>query len=372
MNEIELKEELQRLSRELEQIREETVDNGKSRKKDAWDKLSAVSPFLSGVLIAIIGLYFTYTYNERQSQRDAALKEQQIQVSQVQTLEKFMPYLLASENEKKIALLAIYALGNSQLASNLAILVKGQGALDALTSLAITSSNDETKAIAKQALRSTLQLDRDITIYDVFRIGKNVWFTTNSGTYLLKGNIATKFSGVFGYFILPQPLSDKNRERYRASAEAFLNNFRHVYEIVLESEGLKLVVMYWPLKSGYDDLFFESESNEDVITYMLGEYDYAKAREIAKTMGVEEKNGPILVLSQQCFEAELGDSPYLIQDLSFVPKDIVPIFVREFKSQLNQAQVTYGTDPIRKLEILLDLTRRILSGSHQFQEKVVK
>ena len=80
MNETELKEKLQRLSRELEYIRGETGDNDKTRKKDAWDKFSAISTFLSGVLIAIIGLYFTHTYNERQSQRDAALKEQQIQV----------------------------------------------------------------------------------------------------------------------------------------------------------------------------------------------------------------------------------------------------------------------------------------------------
>ena len=37
----------------------------KSRKKDLWDRFSTISVFLSTVVIAALGSYFTYSYNSR-------------------------------------------------------------------------------------------------------------------------------------------------------------------------------------------------------------------------------------------------------------------------------------------------------------------
>jgi hypothetical protein len=48
--------------------------------KDFWDKLGSVSTFLSSVVIGIVGLWFTNSYNDRQAVRDARLQEQELTV----------------------------------------------------------------------------------------------------------------------------------------------------------------------------------------------------------------------------------------------------------------------------------------------------
>jgi hypothetical protein len=67
--------------------------------KDIWDKFSAVSTFLSGVLIAAIGLLFTYLHNEREGQRNANLKTYETRVAETQTFEKFIQYLNSTKEE---------------------------------------------------------------------------------------------------------------------------------------------------------------------------------------------------------------------------------------------------------------------------------
>jgi hypothetical protein len=85
--------------------------------KDAWDKFHSVSTFSSGVLIALIGLYFTHSYNERQSEREANMQAQNIKLQEMQTAEKYIPYLArGNEEERKAAVIMIRHLASEKLA----------------------------------------------------------------------------------------------------------------------------------------------------------------------------------------------------------------------------------------------------------------
>lgn len=112
--------------------------------KDIWDKLMAVSPIISGMLIFVAGGVFTYTYNQ-----------QQLKVQEIQTIEKFIPHLTGSEQSKKAAILAINSLTDAKLAGKIASLYASQGTVSALQSMT-TSGNDTERAIAQQALTKTL------------------------------------------------------------------------------------------------------------------------------------------------------------------------------------------------------------------------
>lgn len=112
--------------------------------KDIWDKLMAVSPIISGMLIFVAGGVFTYTYNQ-----------QQLKVQEIQTIEKFIPHLTGSEQSKKAAILAINSLTDAKLAGKIASLYASQGTVSALQSMT-TSGNDIERAIAQQALTKTL------------------------------------------------------------------------------------------------------------------------------------------------------------------------------------------------------------------------
>ena len=123
----------------------------RNKNKDFWDKFSSLSTFLSSVLIAGIGLYFTNTYNERQSQRDLDWKKEQNRIAEIQTVEKFIPHLTGSEESKKVAILTISSLGNTELATQIAQLYGTQGTVSALTSIA-TKGSVEDRRIANKAL----------------------------------------------------------------------------------------------------------------------------------------------------------------------------------------------------------------------------
>ncbi|MDB4950559.1 MAG: putative peptidoglycan-binding protein [Gemmatimonadetes bacterium] len=119
--------------------------------KDWWEKFANISTFLSSVVIASVGLVFTNCYNMRQADRDSDNRRQQLAVQQVEIVQKFMPQLTGSEDQKKLALIAISALGNSELATKLAALDRSSGSQQALEAIA-SSPDPHVRTLAQRAL----------------------------------------------------------------------------------------------------------------------------------------------------------------------------------------------------------------------------
>lgn len=129
--------------------RQKLTEKGISRlelpyKKDLWDKMGAVAPIISGLLIFFAGGYFTYSYNQ-----------QQLKVQEIQTIEKFIPHLTGTEQSKKAAILAISSLTDAQLAGKIAALFASQGTVSALKSMA-QNGNEKDRMAAEEALSRAL------------------------------------------------------------------------------------------------------------------------------------------------------------------------------------------------------------------------
>jgi Trypsin-like peptidase domain len=125
--------------------------------KDAWDKVSAVSSLVSGLTVALIGFYATNVYTRRQRLTEEHRKGQELVISQIQTVEKFIPHLSSrDENAKAGALIAISALGNEELAIKLAAAYGGPGATAALTSI-VSTGGSQGAASAERALKEIFQ-----------------------------------------------------------------------------------------------------------------------------------------------------------------------------------------------------------------------
>lgn len=108
-----------------------------ARKKDVWDKLSALSA-VATILVAGIGGWFTYTYNSHQLASDTNLKAQQNRISEMDIVSKMMPYLTKDEQSKCGALLVITTLANPELAVRMARFYQGSGSVCALEKIAVT------------------------------------------------------------------------------------------------------------------------------------------------------------------------------------------------------------------------------------------
>lgn len=113
--------------------------------KDFWDKVAALAPAISGLLIFGAGWLFTYAYNE-----------QQLRLQEVQTIEKFIPHLMGSEPSKKAAILAISSLTNPELAARFASIFASSGTVSALQSIAESGDQHE-KKVATKALAIALE-----------------------------------------------------------------------------------------------------------------------------------------------------------------------------------------------------------------------
>jgi len=113
--------------------------------KDNWDKIAAIAPIISGVMIFVMGGYFTYSYNQ-----------QQLRLQEIQTIEKFIPHLMGNEQSKRAAILAISSLTNAELAGNFAQIFASQGTVSALQSIAENGSQKD-KTAATTALAQALE-----------------------------------------------------------------------------------------------------------------------------------------------------------------------------------------------------------------------
>jgi hypothetical protein len=150
-------EKLEEILREWHSQQEKgatALERNAKKEKHSWDKFAALSTFLSTVVIAAIGDIFTHTCNAQQSERNEALKQQEIRIARIRIVEKFVPRLTGSEEQKKIAIFAINPLSNTKIAAQLAILYPNEGTISALK--AIAKSGDESERhLANQAPRSS-------------------------------------------------------------------------------------------------------------------------------------------------------------------------------------------------------------------------
>jgi len=123
-------------------------------KKDIWDKLSIISSFFSGVIIAAIGIYATSSYNSRQLESNIIHKERELSNQELKTVETFFTHLSSEDQAlRKSALDAINSLGFIELAIKLSSNFQGSGAEQFLLELS-ASSNATTASKSKEALES--------------------------------------------------------------------------------------------------------------------------------------------------------------------------------------------------------------------------
>jgi hypothetical protein len=129
----------------------DALDPLKRPSKDLWERLTASSgmlTFVSSLMIAGVGWYFTNTYNirqsdnaQRQADRDVEIRKQQTRIAEMDTVVKMIPQLTQSEQSKRAALLALSSLATPELATQMAQLFGGIGAVQALDTIAAQNSS---------------------------------------------------------------------------------------------------------------------------------------------------------------------------------------------------------------------------------------
>jgi S1-C subfamily serine protease len=114
--------------------------------KDFWDVLDIISR----VLIAVVGGIATYLYNRRRSAADAREHTRELGVMEVQTVATFLPHLQSGQpQEKEAALVAMSALGNTDLVTRLAAIYRDPASVGALSRIALSQDEPAAEAARK-------------------------------------------------------------------------------------------------------------------------------------------------------------------------------------------------------------------------------
>jgi hypothetical protein len=158
---------LERVLRSLEELAEAVKSRQADKPKDTWDKFNALSPFVTGLIVAVVGGIFTFNEGhrnellkrqeiaetDRQAVEDTVTKEHQARTLELQTIAQLMPYLTSkNENSKQVAITAIKALSNTSLAIELAALNSSPGTIRAVRQIATQSTNEADRRLAQTAL----------------------------------------------------------------------------------------------------------------------------------------------------------------------------------------------------------------------------
>jgi hypothetical protein len=136
---------LAKIVEQQSQLLEEMQAQKARNNRDFWDRLNVMAPIIGASIMAIIGAYFTYSYNQ-----------QQLKVQEIQTIEKFIPHLIGTERSKRAAILAISSLGNTKLAGKVASIFASEGTADALQSIAQQTHDTSDQTAIRDALINTL------------------------------------------------------------------------------------------------------------------------------------------------------------------------------------------------------------------------
>lgn len=183
------KEQLNQLEHDVETLKQKV----EQPPKDFWDKMGKVSTLISGILVALIGLYATQVYNRRQHVAEEARKERELAVLQVQTVEKFFPHLTSGDEAKKeAAIKAIAALGNGELATEIGRIFGGIGSKAALSKIA-SSPNMQVARSAEAALSELFSELRPsvVRIESGGRLVASGFFLSSSGLAVTTAHVAS-------------------------------------------------------------------------------------------------------------------------------------------------------------------------------------
>ena len=139
---------LDKLDRQLQELSKEI--KSEKKKKDIWDKISAISPLMSGVVVASVALYFTLTFNARQNQRDSDIKVKGNRINELEAFVKYIPlFATGSEREKKLAVEVFIAAGYDSLANRFTQLDQSPGAVAGIAKVASVGPKKDREMASK-------------------------------------------------------------------------------------------------------------------------------------------------------------------------------------------------------------------------------
>jgi hypothetical protein len=154
--------------------------------------------------------------------------------------------------------------------------------------------------------------------------------------FLVSGEKEIDGYGLYSYFLLGSRPDDTSRPRYLSAIKSYLRLSEASELLKVVREKNKINITYLPLKTAPSNNILSKLSVQDEINYsevaawILDNYDYEQAQAFLMKVEGNNINGPYLVSFLKPLSNNSTAPPYLYQDLSLAPPEIVSPWVKEF------------------------------------------
>ena len=180
---------------------------------------------------------------------------------------------------------------------------------------------------------------------------------------LLKDRPESQGYGLYSYMLLGSPPNDSNRERYEKFVQAYLSRIEKLEELERWFTSSQLNITYLPV---------DSEPPDTCTTaWVLEHFDYARARFLLASVPGIHGDGPFIVSSYKPLQGpDTLSKPFVFEDLSSAPPDVVAFWVEQFKSQTAQ-QRSWDKDSLNLLVLKLRTAIAIFATALPEAQKAV-
>jgi hypothetical protein len=160
-------------------------------------------------------------------------------------------------------------------------------------------------------------------------------YTTSRG-FLIRGENEADGYGLYSYFLLGSRADNANRERYLSAIKEYLRLSEAIELLKVLREKNEINITYLPLKiAPGEDLLKKLEVQDDknyaeVAAWLLEHYDFERAKVLLKKLEGSHVAGPYIVSFLTPLTGNNVTPPYLYQDQSLVPPDLIASWMKLF------------------------------------------
>lgn len=148
-------------------------------------------------------------------------------------------------------------------------------------------------------------------------------------SFLVRDQPEQKGYGLYSYLLFGSRPNATAQERYAQAVKAYSELMPAITDLERLLPRRELNVTYLPVDA--------APGSTPSDPWALEHYDYARARVLLRTLAGDHRDGPYVISALKPIPANAPiEGPYLFQDLSRVPPQLVSSWVKEFLNQAAQ------------------------------------
>lgn len=167
--------------------------------------------------------------------------------------------------------------------------------------------------------------------------------------------------GLYTYLLLSSPPGEQTITKYEYFVRTFLRMVPEINALERHIPPSQLNVAYLPVTSFPPQQLPKNE----LVTYILANYDYARSRSILRLLPGDHRNGPYIVSFPSPITGHQATvKPFLVFDLTIFPPEMIDSAIKEYLCQAEN-EAFYEERSLPRLALNISNTVHVLAAAQE-------